>query len=166
MRWCNVASCLYIQICITFRWCCRANMYFFEYQTHLNKSKTRLRSRKPSFRRCLKHLRCIQENIPCRWPPVSQILEPVFGTWPYQCLRTTPPEKKTHGNISFRNTGEQILPLDCKAKARAKGVFVHRHRYVCFAAEIETRCYLASVKGLLVGVSKPVIKGASQTKHL
>ena len=41
-------------------------------------------------------------------------------------VKNTPPEKKTHGTISFKNTksgaGEQLLPVDCMAMARMKGV--------------------------------------------
>ena len=44
-----------------------------------------------------------------------------------------PPEKKTHGEISFKKTksgaGEQFLLLACSAKARTQGVFFHRNRY-------------------------------------
>ena len=43
------------------------------------------------------------------------------------CEKNTPPEKKTCGKSSFQSTksgaGEQFLPLDCFAKARAKGFF-------------------------------------------
>ena len=49
-------------------------------------------------------------------------------------MKNTPPEKRTLGKMSLKNTtsgaGEQFLLLACKAKARVKGVFVHRHRYV------------------------------------
>ena len=42
------------------------------------------------------------------------------------CERNTPPEKNTHGNLSFKNTkqgaGEQFLPQNCMAKAFGKGV--------------------------------------------
>ena len=43
------------------------------------------------------------------------------------CEKSTPPEKKTCGKLSLENTesgaGEQFLPRDCLAKARATGVF-------------------------------------------
>ena len=55
--------------------------------------------------------------------------EPERETLRYRCLKkNTPPEKKTHGNISFKNTkskaGEQFLLRDCKARAHPKGVFL------------------------------------------
>ena len=49
------------------------------------------------------------------------------------CEKNTPPEK-TLGSISLKNTklgaGEQFLLLDCTTKARVKGVYFHRHRYL------------------------------------
>ena len=43
------------------------------------------------------------------------------------CERSIPPDKKTGGKRSFEKTklgaGEQFLPLDCRAKAGAQGVF-------------------------------------------
>ena len=42
--------------------------------------------------------------------------------------KNTPPDKKRRGNISLENTesgsGERLMLLRCKAKARAKGVFL------------------------------------------
>ena len=50
------------------------------------------------------------------------------------CEKNTPPEKRTLGKFSLQNTksgaGEQLLLLGYVAKARAKGVLFHRHRYV------------------------------------
>ena len=49
------------------------------------------------------------------------------------CERNTPPENTTPWNISFQSTksgaGLQFLQLGRMAKAQAKGVFFHRHRY-------------------------------------
>ena len=46
--------------------------------------------------------------------------------------KNTPPEKRTLGNFSLKNTksgaGEGFLLLGCMAKACVKGVFFHRHR--------------------------------------
>ena len=43
-------------------------------------------------------------------------------------VKNTPPEKKTRGKNSFQSTksggGCQFLQLDCRARARTKGVFV------------------------------------------
>ena len=42
--------------------------------------------------------------------------------------KNTPPDKKTRENTSFENNesgaGEQLLLLDCRARACAKGVFI------------------------------------------
>ena len=47
--------------------------------------------------------------------------------------KNTPPEKKTLWKINQKNTKsgaeEELMPLVCRAKARPKGVFFHRHRY-------------------------------------
>ena len=44
------------------------------------------------------------------------------------CEKNTPSENNRHWNISFQITksgaGEQFLPLDCRARARRKGVFL------------------------------------------
>ena len=40
--------------------------------------------------------------------------------------KKTPPEKRAHGQIGFWSTkpgaGEKLLPLECRAKARAEGM--------------------------------------------
>ena len=50
------------------------------------------------------------------------------GTPTDVCGKKTPPEKKTIGKISLQSTksgaGEQLLPLDCKARAHLEGMFV------------------------------------------
>ena len=47
---------------------------------------------------------------------------------PVSVKRNTPPEKRTPGKISLKNTksgaGEEFLLLDCTVKARSKGVFL------------------------------------------
>ena len=49
------------------------------------------------------------------------------------CEKNTPPGRKTLWKIGFQSTksdaGMQFLPPACLAKARAKAVFFHRHRY-------------------------------------
>ena len=51
---------------------------------------------------------------------------------PLSVNKNTPPNKNTLGSISLKNTksraGEQFSLFSCKAKARRKGVFVHRLR--------------------------------------
>ena len=64
------------------------------------------------------------------WHPVP----PLFCF--YRCCeKNTPPEKKTLGKTSLKNTkseaGAGVMMLFYKAEARAKGMFLHRHRYVC-----------------------------------
>ena len=43
-------------------------------------------------------------------------------------VKNVPPERRTRGKFSFKNTksgaGEQFLPQECMAKARVKGVFL------------------------------------------
>ena len=52
------------------------------------------------------------------------------ATVPVSVSKNTPPEKKTRGKISFKNTksgaGEQFLLQDCKAKACRNVVLVHK----------------------------------------
>ena len=49
-----------------------------------------------------------------------------------------PPKQSAHWSFGSHGTksgaGEQSLPLDCRARARPKGVFFHRHRYGCMFA--------------------------------
>ena len=48
------------------------------------------------------------------------------------CEKHTPPWRRTLWKIGFQSTKSgarmRFLPLDCLAKARAEGVFFHRHR--------------------------------------
>ena len=47
---------------------------------------------------------------------------------PVSVNKNIPPEKRTRGKISFKNTksgaGEQFMPQDCKAEAREKRVIL------------------------------------------
>ena len=79
-----------------------------------------------------------RERLPkCRCPGTGRLRKlnsvgvgaSFLAVIPVSVKITTPPEKKTHGNSSFKNTksrpGEQFLLQGCMAKARVKIVFVH-----------------------------------------
>ena len=54
-------------------------------------------------------------------------------TTPVSVKKNVPLYKKTHGNISLKNTksgaGEQFPLLDGRIRVRVKGMFFHRYRY-------------------------------------
>ena len=68
------------------------------------------------------------------------------------------------GNISLRSTksgaGEQFLLPFCKAEARAKGVFVHRHRYQT-GDDVITQTAMAFMRMVAVPPVPPVPRAVS-----